>query len=79
LAFWIEVESEGGTSSKRVLFDTGQTPEVLLHNAELLAIDLSSADAVVLSHGHYDHTGGLREVLRQAGEVPLFLHPGSLA
>jgi 7,8-dihydropterin-6-yl-methyl-4-(beta-D-ribofuranosyl)aminobenzene 5'-phosphate synthase len=79
LAFWIEVESEGDANSKRVLFDTGQTPEVLLHNAELLGIDLSSADVVVLSHGHYDHTGGLREVLRQAGEVPLFLHPGSLA
>ncbi len=79
LAFWIEVESEGDDTSKRVLFDTGQTPEVLLHNAELLAIDLSSADAVVLSHGHYDHTGGLMEVLHLAGEVPLFLHPGSLA
>jgi len=80
LAFWIEVESEDDASSRRVLFDTGQTPEVLLHNAEILGIDLSSADAVVLSHGHYDHTGGLEEALRRlAGGAPLFLHPGSLA
>jgi 7,8-dihydropterin-6-yl-methyl-4-(beta-D-ribofuranosyl)aminobenzene 5'-phosphate synthase len=72
LAFWIEA------GSKRVLFDTGQTPEVLLHNAEHLGIDLASADAVVLSHGHYDHTGGLEEVLRRSGSIPLFLHPGAL-
>jgi 7,8-dihydropterin-6-yl-methyl-4-(beta-D-ribofuranosyl)aminobenzene 5'-phosphate synthase len=73
LAFWIEA------GSQRVLFDTGQTPEVLLHNAEQLGIDLASIDAVVLSHGHYDHTGGLREVLRRARGTRLFLHPGALA
>ena len=61
-----------------MLFDTGQTPEVLLHNADCLGIDLASADAVVLSHGHYDHTGGLKEVLQRAGSIPLFLHPGAL-
>ena len=72
LAFWIEI------GSKRVLFDTGQTPEGLLHNAACLGIDLASADAVVLSHGHYDHTGGLDEVLRQTGSIPLFLHRGAL-
>jgi len=73
LAFWIEIGSE------RVLFDTGPGPEVLLHNAEHLGIELASADAVVLSHGHDDHTGGLEKVLRQARGVPIFLHPGALA
>lgn len=73
LAFWIEA------GSQRVLFDTSQTPEVLVHNAEQLGIDLAGADAVVLSHGHYDHTGGLREVLRRAPGTRLFLHPGALA
>jgi 7,8-dihydropterin-6-yl-methyl-4-(beta-D-ribofuranosyl)aminobenzene 5'-phosphate synthase len=73
LAFWIEV------GSKQVLFDTGQTPEVLLHNAECLGIDISAADAVVLSHGHYDHTGGLGEILEQTPSIPLFLHRGALA
>ena len=73
LALWIEA------GPKKVLFDPGQTPEVLFHNAGLLGIDLASADAVVLSHGHYDHTGGLAEVLNRAGGIPLFLHPGALA
>ena len=72
LAFWIEA------GSKRVLFDTGQTPGVLLHNADCLGIDLASADAVALSHGHYDHTGGLETVLQRAGNIPLFLHPRAL-
>ena len=72
LAYWIEA------GSRRVLFDTGPGPEVLIHNAECLGIDLGSTDAVVLSHGHYDHTGGLMEVLERAGKIPLFLHPGSL-
>jgi len=70
LAFWIEA------GSSRVLFDTGQTPEVLLHNAECLGIALESADAVVLSHGHFDHTGGLGEVMKRTGGIPLFLHRG---
>ena len=72
LAFWIE------TGDSRVMFDTGPGPEVLIHNAATLGIDLKATDAVVLSHGHYDHTGGLVEVLRQAGDIPLFLHPGAL-
>jgi len=72
LAFWIEA------GPKRVLFDTGQTPQVLVHNAERFGIDLAATDAVVLSHGHDDHTGGLEEVLRRTGDVPLFLHPGAL-
>jgi 7,8-dihydropterin-6-yl-methyl-4-(beta-D-ribofuranosyl)aminobenzene 5'-phosphate synthase len=57
LALWIEVGTRG------ILFDTGQSA-VLRHNARQLGIDLGRADAVVLSHGHYDHTGGL-------GAVPL--------
>ena len=72
MAFWIEA------GSKRVLFDTGPGPEVLVHNAEFLGIELASTDAVVLSHGHYDHTGGLMEVLGRAGKIPLFLRPGAL-
>jgi 7,8-dihydropterin-6-yl-methyl-4-(beta-D-ribofuranosyl)aminobenzene 5'-phosphate synthase len=73
LAYWIEAGQE------RVLLDTGQTAEGLLHNAECLGIDLATANAVVLSHGHDDHTGGLEEVLEGTGSIPLFLHPGALA
>jgi 7,8-dihydropterin-6-yl-methyl-4-(beta-D-ribofuranosyl)aminobenzene 5'-phosphate synthase len=50
----------------------------MLNNADCLGIDPVFVDAVVLSHGHYDHTGGLQEVLQWAGGIPLFLHPGAL-
>ena len=48
---------------KAILFDTGWTPRNVLENAEMLGIDLSRAEDVVLSHHHYDHVGGL-EILR---------------
>jgi 7,8-dihydropterin-6-yl-methyl-4-(beta-D-ribofuranosyl)aminobenzene 5'-phosphate synthase len=73
LAFWIEA------GSARILFDTGQSPEVLFHNADRLDIDLATTNAVVLSHGHYDHTGGLGKVLDSAKATRVFLHPGALA
>lgn len=47
---------EGG---KRILFDTGQSG-VYIHNAEQLGISLEGLDAIVLSHGHYDHTEACR-------------------
>lgn len=55
LAMWIEF------GAQRILFDTGQTG-ILRHNARQLGISLGSADSIVLSHGHYDHTGGLTAV-----------------
>lgn len=59
---------------KVLLFDTGQG-QVLRTNAERLKIDLSRVRNVVLSHGHYDHTGGLKTVLAQGREVSVFAHP----
>jgi 7,8-dihydropterin-6-yl-methyl-4-(beta-D-ribofuranosyl)aminobenzene 5'-phosphate synthase len=70
LAYWID------TGTHRVLFDTGQG-RVLAANAAALGIDLARADAVVLSHGHYDHTGGLPWVLQQTA-APVFGHPETL-
>ena len=41
-----------------ILFDTGQS-SVYCHNAAIMGIDLQSTDCIILSHGHYDHCGGL--------------------
>ncbi len=48
----------------RILFDTGGSPEGMVTNASRMGIDLSEIDSIVLSHGHYDHFGGLLTVLR---------------
>jgi 7,8-dihydropterin-6-yl-methyl-4-(beta-D-ribofuranosyl)aminobenzene 5'-phosphate synthase len=59
----------------KVLFDTG-AGIAAIHNAQLMGINLSKIDRIVLSHGHRDHTGGLREVLRRVGkEVEVIAHP----
>jgi 7,8-dihydropterin-6-yl-methyl-4-(beta-D-ribofuranosyl)aminobenzene 5'-phosphate synthase len=71
LAYWIEV------CGRRVLFDTGQGL-ALLANAERLGIRPWEAEAIVLSHGHYDHVGGLEAVLARAADVPVYLHPDAL-
>jgi 7,8-dihydropterin-6-yl-methyl-4-(beta-D-ribofuranosyl)aminobenzene 5'-phosphate synthase len=62
---------------KRILFDTGQG-KVLKDNADALGVRLSGLSAVVLSHGHYDHTGGLGVVLEEGVPSAIFLHPAAL-
>lgn len=58
----------------KILFDTGLDTSAV-HNARLLGIDLGSVDKIVLSHAHEDHTGGLRDVLRETGVVEVIAHP----
>ena len=65
---WVEV------AARRILLDTGQG-DALIHNAEILGIDLTTADALVLSHGHYDHTGGLARVLGCNPNLNVYAHP----
>ncbi len=66
------------TGDKCILFDTGQG-RALSTNAELLGIGLDAVDTVVLSHGHYDHTGGLGKVIRFANKsVNVFAHPDAI-
>jgi len=52
------------TGDISLLFDTGKSISAV-HNADALGVDLSKIDKIVLSHGHYDHTGGLRQVLQR--------------
>ena len=68
----ILVETEG----LNILFDTGQSISAS-HNADLLGIELSQIDRIVLSHGHYDHTGGLKQILRRIGKrgIEIIAHP----
>jgi 7,8-dihydropterin-6-yl-methyl-4-(beta-D-ribofuranosyl)aminobenzene 5'-phosphate synthase len=70
LAIWVEL------GSRRVLFDTGQGL-VLAVNSRALGVPLERADAIVLSHGHYDHAGGLRVVLCRTSRARVFAHPAA--
>jgi 7,8-dihydropterin-6-yl-methyl-4-(beta-D-ribofuranosyl)aminobenzene 5'-phosphate synthase len=72
LAYWIEWDGH------RVLFDTGQG-NVLANNAYRLRKSLGEADTVVLSHGHYDHSGGLAEALKADRSVTVFAHSAAFA
>ncbi len=63
------------TPDTHILLDTGKSISTV-YNADSLGIDLSKIDAVVLSHGHYDHTGGLSSVLRRMRKpVDIIAHP----
>jgi len=66
------------TGSHKVLFDTGQTGNFAL-NAPRLGIDISKVDAVVLSHGHYDHTGGLAKFLELNSTAKIYLKKEALS
>ena len=72
LSLWIQA------SGRKMLFDTG-AGQALAPNAEHLNVDLAQTEILVLSHGHYDHGGGIPAVLRHAPGAHLYLHPGALA
>jgi 7,8-dihydropterin-6-yl-methyl-4-(beta-D-ribofuranosyl)aminobenzene 5'-phosphate synthase len=65
------IEAGGQT----VLFDAGQSSKVLLSNMAKLGIRPEAIDALVLSHAHYDHTGGLAGLLERVQGIPLYAHP----
>jgi 7,8-dihydropterin-6-yl-methyl-4-(beta-D-ribofuranosyl)aminobenzene 5'-phosphate synthase len=72
-------ESEHGfsivvkTPDRKILFDTGQFG-VIFRNAGKLDIDLDKVDTIVLSHGHYDHSGSVAEVLQENLHSEVYLH-----
>ncbi len=69
ISFCIETEDH------KILFDTGQSG-AFLKNAEVLRVDLSDLDYVVLSHGHYDHSGGLKSLMETADRFELIVGNG---
>jgi len=69
LSFLVEVDG------LNILLDAGQSVSIV-HNADVLGINLSQIDKIVLSHGHYDHTGGLQQVLtRMRKNIEITAHP----
>ena len=66
-----------GTATHRILYDTGVSPFGLVDNLDRLGVDLTSIEAVVLSHGHFDHVTGLHGLIKRMTRrgVPLVLHP----
>lgn len=74
LSFYLEVMEKN--KKKIFLVDTGPSPEIILHNADLLNVDINKVNTIFLSHGHYDHVGGLIGVLRHITQPTIVLaHP----
>jgi 7,8-dihydropterin-6-yl-methyl-4-(beta-D-ribofuranosyl)aminobenzene 5'-phosphate synthase len=62
-------------SVHQVLYDTGPSAELLAHNTEVLGIDIKKIKAIVMSHGHWDHFGGLIWALKKNGKnTPVYVH-----
>ena len=75
----LNVKAENGLSlfiefdERKILFDTGQS-DLFIHNARKMGIDLSQVDYLVISHGHFDHGGGLKHFLKINKKAKVFLH-----
>lgn len=73
-----------GTAKRTLLFDAGPEAATFLRNADILGVDFSAVEAVVLSHGHWDHAGGLGAAIEavskaRRNKVDCFVHPGMFA
>jgi len=65
-----------GEEKHSILFDTGYTNIGVPHNLGMLDVDLDEIEAIVISHGHMDHTGSLYEILdKMSGPAPVVVHP----
>jgi 7,8-dihydropterin-6-yl-methyl-4-(beta-D-ribofuranosyl)aminobenzene 5'-phosphate synthase len=66
-------------AGKTVLFDAGTNPDIFVANAKALRVDLARVEAIVVSHPHQDHTGGLPAALARRPALPVYVPAGSPA
>lgn len=66
-----------GRRTRRLMFDAGISVHGLAHNLDVLELKLADVEAIVMSHGHFDHVGGLNGLIKQAGtaRLPMLVHP----
>lgn len=66
-----------GQQTHQFLFDTGVSPDGMIENMDRLQIDARDVEAIVCSHGHFDHTTGLDGLIRRTGQtrMPVLIHP----
>ncbi|MFA6224438.1 MAG: MBL fold metallo-hydrolase [Desulfomonilaceae bacterium] len=70
------IDTWDGETTRRTLLDTGYNAGTLLHNMQTLDLDPKSIDALVISHGHMDHTGSVNMALEAIGKpIPIVCHP----
>ncbi|PKO96266.1 MAG: MBL fold hydrolase [Bacteroidetes bacterium HGW-Bacteroidetes-7] len=77
LSMYIETHLKDGTIDKRILFDTGQSG-TFIQNARKLGVETEKIDSVIISHGHYDHGGGLSDFLKINKKAKVYLKKESL-
>jgi len=73
-------ENTDGNTNYTYLFDTGVTEDGVIRNADLLGMDFGNIDGIILSHGHFDHSTGLVNILKRISSkrsppIDIFLHP----
>lgn len=71
------VSVTAGGRTRRLLFDAGLSVNGLAHNLDVLQIGIDDVEAIALSHGHFDHVGGLHGLMRRFGKrrMPMLVHP----
>jgi 7,8-dihydropterin-6-yl-methyl-4-(beta-D-ribofuranosyl)aminobenzene 5'-phosphate synthase len=75
ISFLLRIKVQEG--EKKILFDTATDAEPVLHNMGLFGISPQDIDVIVLSHNHFDHTGGLAGIVQEIGkkDIPIIAHP----
>lgn len=75
------ITAQRGAHAHAILFDTGPEADTFERNADRLGLDLTAIEAIVLSHGHWDHSGGMLQALdlirasNRKRSIPFYAHP----